>query len=506
MPMVYQPVDDGAEDRAYLVNPSEGGGPYAPPNTGNGGNNQGSGGSSYIPHINPETGGSLGGPMLSEILQSYQGQTPHEVPYASPNDGPIPNTNSGSGGGSTSSGGGGGGYYGGGSSGGTAPTLNGQYNYHSNIEDVYNSVGDYYDQMREHNEHYADLIDWNNMQVDAATQNYVTQLGNNLDAQLAEYDMLKARYAQAAMNATDNETMNQQILGNFGGTGLNQITHARADLDAKIMELDLSTAQARATANNLIAQANATGDITKAQYALEIYSTILGNNIKFLQDELNTNASLANATDDWYFNRNSQLMQAAQEKIAAGIPVSAADFEVYGYTGADAERAAQYVNNQIALRVQSMELANDLQRANIARAYSYGSGGSSSGNASSDVASIVSALYQAYGSGATDSEIMGTLMMNGYSEKVAEYILDVYKQSAGGLGNTGSGAAGGAMAGTGGALSGSINLGGGSTNSGSTPSGGSGSSGNGWNNFWSGFFGNIGTDTTLPAGGVGFSG
>jgi hypothetical protein len=274
--------------------------------------------------------------------------------------------------------------------------------------------------------------------------------------------------------------MNQQILGNFGGTGLNQITHARADLDSKIMELDLSTAQARATANNLIAEANATGDITKAQFALEIYNTILSNNIKFLQDELNTNASLANATDDWYFTRDAQLRQMMQEKIATGTPVSAADFEVYGYTGDDAAAAAQYVNSRIELQTEGMRLDNELQRANIARAYNYGSGGSSSANnnAPSDVASIVSALYQAYGSGATDSEIMGTLMMNGYSEKVAEYILDVYKQSAGGLGGAGNSPA--PETPQNGSPSSGINLGGETT---PTPANNANNSGNWWQDF-----------------------
>lgn len=464
------------------------------------------------PQYNPATYPAVDDPYHQHQLgfndplhdPNYQPTTPSQVPYAGPNDGPTPsnnNNNGGGGSGSGGSGGGGGGYSGGGySAGSAAPTLQGQYNYHSNVEDVYHSVGDYYNQMREHNQSYNDLIDWNNMAVDAATQQQVEQLSNNLSSALAQYDMLKARYAQQAMASTDNEALRQRSFGNLGGTGENQITHARADYDQKIMELDLATVQAENEVKNLIAEANATGDITKAQYAMEILQTIIGNNIEFLQSELGMNASLAEATDTWYLNRDAQLMEKVQEKIASGIPVSAADFAVYGYTGAAAEQAARYVNTHIGYNQELARLS--VLNANKAL-YSGGSSGSSSGSSGGGVQSIVSALLGAYGTGASDSQILSTLMVNyGLTEKEAMYILDVYRSSSGASSSTTPGvwgaqagaALGSTGSGTSGAPSSGINLGGGSAstnNSANTAN--SNSSAAGGSSWW----GALGSDNNI---------
>ena len=113
MPQVYQDVNPTPENPL-----ATGGRPEQKPVGGFPENNTG-GGTTYYHHTNPTDGSNLGGPLLSEILQSYQTTTPNSVPY-NPGNQPSPNNN---GGGSGDNGGGSGNGGGGYGSGAAAPHI-----------------------------------------------------------------------------------------------------------------------------------------------------------------------------------------------------------------------------------------------------------------------------------------------------------------------------------------------------------------------------------------------
>lgn len=307
------------------------------------------------------------------------------------------------GGGNTTpnTGGGGGGGYGGGGGGSSASTVVQAGNNNAPIQNTelgdntnyllqeYQNSGNYEQKLEDLiNTNTATLIDLANAQIDEQLKVTLAGYANELDKAKRQFGVMRAKLEQAKATEADNLALQRAASGNRGGIGEAEYNASMQQRDQALYELDLEWVNLEDQLEQAILEAQATGNYQKLANQIELTTAGFEQLTNLYNQVWQMNNANAARLDQYYegirefdadYNLQVQQIQqnAVLNKIQAGITVTPEDMMQFGLTGADAQTAANQINESQG--IQRQLLAMELRGRASGGGYGGGSGGGGGG-------------------------------------------------------------------------------------------------------------------------------